>query len=61
MYSMSYDALKSDLSNTLSTVQNQLNTEDYSLHTKEQLQSQLEVYQYIDELSDMHYFYKTGY
>ncbi|MEE6451932.1 hypothetical protein RAH41_15260 [Gottfriedia acidiceleris] len=61
MYSMSYDALKSDLSNTLSNVQNQLNTEDYSLHTKEQLQSQLEVYQYIDQLSDMYYFYKSGY
>ncbi|MFB7141894.1 MULTISPECIES: hypothetical protein [unclassified Bacillus (in: firmicutes)] len=61
MYSMSYDVLKSDILNTLTNVQNQLNSEDYSVHTKEQLQSQLEVYQYVDELSDMHYFYKSGY
>ncbi|WP_088072143.1 hypothetical protein [Gottfriedia luciferensis] len=61
MYSMSYEVLKSDISNTLSNVQNQLSSEDYSVHTKEELQSQLEVYQYIDDLSDMYYFYKSGY
>ena len=61
MYSMSYEVLKSDISNTLSNVQEQLNLEDFSVHTKEQLQSKLEVYQYVDELTDMNYFYKSGY
>lgn len=61
MHSMSYDVLKSDLSNTLSSLQEQLNSEDFSVHTKEQLESKLNVYQYVDELTDMNYFYNSGY
>ncbi|WP_179194798.1 hypothetical protein [Bacillus sp. EAC] len=58
---MDYMSLKSDVSNTLMNVQEQLNAEDYSVHTKEQLESKLNHYQYVDELIDMNHFYKSGY
>lgn len=60
MASMSYDVVKNDISNTLQTFQQKLDTEDFSIHSKEDLECRINLYQYVDETVDMNYYF-NGY
>lgn len=61
MHSMNYEDVKNDVSNTLSSVQDQLNAGDFSKNSKEELESQAKLYEYVNDITDMNYLYQNGY
>lgn len=61
MHSMNYEDVKKDISNTLSSVQEQLTAGDYSKNTKEELESQAKLYEYANDMTDLNHLYQNGY
>ncbi|MET3195372.1 hypothetical protein [Bacillus sp. OAE603] len=61
MHSMNYEDVKNDVNNTLSSVQEQLTSGDFSKNTKEELESQAKLYEYVNDITEMNHLYQNGY
>ncbi len=61
MHSMNYEDVKNNVSNTLSSVQEQLTAGDFSKCTKEELESQAKLYEYVNDITEMNHLYQNGY
>ncbi len=61
MHSMNYEDVRNNVSNTLSSVQEQLTAGDFSKNTKEELESQAKLYEYVNDITEMNHLYQNGY